>query len=140
MCEPRRLVDYMGVRKERRLHLGVSGKKSGDERFSPKRGQVFDRDRALLASEALCTCLKTEMPNIIFMKRILTFVFINILGKSTGCPSFASMHTGSMPSSPYVSCTIPPLEFRTVPSYMVDKSSNDCRREEDLKETLFVFA
>ena len=42
---------------------------------------------------------------------------INSRRRSTGVPSLPSMLTGSRPSSPYSSCTMPPVEFRTVLSY-----------------------
>ena len=44
-------------------------------------------------------------------------VRVNSRGRSTGLPSLPSMLTGSRPSSPYTSWTMPPVELRTVWSY-----------------------
>mmetsp|Transcript_3565 Transcript_3565/g.12138 ORF Transcript_3565/g.12138 Transcript_3565/m.12138 type:complete len:207 (+) Transcript_3565:1321-1941(+) len=59
--------------------------------------------------------------------------------KSTGCASRPSISVGSNPSSPYVSCTIPPVLFRTVPSYRKLRSSSAFISRRDMYPVSAVF-
>mmetsp|Transcript_25747 Transcript_25747/g.65467 ORF Transcript_25747/g.65467 Transcript_25747/m.65467 type:complete len:502 (-) Transcript_25747:932-2437(-) len=76
--------------------------------------------RASCAATALdsCagSCTSVRPPSVTRLRRVVARTLDSRRSKSSGCPSLPSIVTGSMPSSPYRNCTMPPAALRTVRS------------------------